>query len=74
MLISTCWVQSVLAEMQQRSDLFDYSSISQILEMDDHGAHEFSKEIFADFCDLYEQMLEELNKARCVSSAIILQN
>jgi len=60
--------------MQQRSDLFDYDSISQILEMDDDGAHDFSKEIFADFCDQYERMFEELNKVRCVSPTITLQS
>jgi osomolarity two-component system phosphorelay intermediate protein YPD1 len=64
----------VLAEMQQRSDLFDYGTISQILEMDDEGAHDFSKEVFADFCDQFQRTFERLNKARCVSLTITLRS
>ena len=49
--------------MPELGDAIDGATLSQILEMDDEGTHDFSKDIVYDFFDQAHQTFTEIDDA-----------
>ncbi|KAH7185041.1 uncharacterized protein B0J16DRAFT_340807, partial [Fusarium flagelliforme] len=50
-----------MAEIQQRSDLFDYADLTYLIsQTEEEGSHDFIDTVFADICEGFESELKKI--------------